>query len=633
MMKTTTLCALLFLAAPLLRAQEPVRIDFRISPTLDTARISPYIYGSNGQSDDREENITARRAGGNRWTGYNWENNASNAGSDYQQHSDDYLSQDLPAAVQEVPGIVATSFHDSSLAIGAYSLITLPAAGYVARDKNGTVSEGETAPSARWSKVVFAKGSPFTTTPDLSDGNVYVDEEVNLLVSRYGLGSTPTGVKGYSIDNEPALWPETHPRIHPGKTTVAEVIERGIALSRGVKGVDPTAEMFGPASYGFTEFYNMQDAPDWNSYKSYGTFINAYLDGMKKGEQAAGMRLLDVLDIHWYPEARGRDASGNMERIALSEKGDSGVAAARMQAPRSLWDSSYTEDSWIGQWFSPIALLPAMNASITTYYPGTKLALTEFNYGGTMHISGGIALADVLGIFGRYGVYLATHWGPLDGYISSAYKLFRNYDGARGAFGDLSVRATTGDVATSSIYASRDTKREGMLHVVILNKSFSRPITGQIAIDGNDRYDVVDAWGFDASSQALRRMSPIASASGSTLPYTIQPLTAVHLVLRRSGSSGVADAEDASAPTLALAVRPNPMSGSSVVSFTLPTAAHVELELVDMRGSRALTLAGGEYAGGEHSVAIGSGELAAGVYRLLLTAGERRVSIPVTILR
>src|SRR5579864_2839385 len=111
-------------------AQTPIQIN--IYPEIDTHAISPFIYGSNGQSDDRDENIAARRIGGNRLTGYNWENNASNAGTDYLNHSDDYLTSvaGINGADAKKPGIVITAFHDTSLAMNCYSLVTLQAAGY-----------------------------------------------------------------------------------------------------------------------------------------------------------------------------------------------------------------------------------------------------------------------------------------------------------------------------------------------------------------------------------------------------------------------------------------------------------------------------------------------------------------------
>ena len=76
--------------------------------------------------------------------------------------------------------------------------------------------------------------------------------------------------------------------------------------------------------------------------------------------------------------------------------------------------------------------------------------MTEYNFGAGDHISGGLAQADVLGIFGREGLYLGNYWGDgpgngkLPSYIKSAFRLFRNYDGKGGTFGDTAVAATHG---------------------------------------------------------------------------------------------------------------------------------------------------------------------------------------------
>ena len=63
-------------------------------------------------------------------TGYNWENNASNAGSDWLHSSDSYMSS------SSIPNNFVEEFHKSNQAnnIG-YSLVTVPMAGYVAKDK------------------------------------------------------------------------------------------------------------------------------------------------------------------------------------------------------------------------------------------------------------------------------------------------------------------------------------------------------------------------------------------------------------------------------------------------------------------------------------------------------------------
>jgi hypothetical protein len=224
-----------------------------IDTSADRHPISPYIYGSNMDFRDIDR-LPARRLGGNRTTGYNWENNASNAGQDSAHISDAFMcwARKIPIDVcDSTPGVAYTKFHDQSLDQDAYSLLTLQMAGYAARDKSGVVDQSQTAPSSRWVPAVPAKGAPFVTAPDQTDDAGDMDEFVNFLVQQYGPATSPSGVRGYSLDNEPALWPSTHPRIHPAQLTYTELVSRSIALAQAVKAVDSSAEVFGRAAEGF----------------------------------------------------------------------------------------------------------------------------------------------------------------------------------------------------------------------------------------------------------------------------------------------------------------------------------------------------------------------------------------------
>jgi hypothetical protein len=190
---------------------------------------------------------------------------------------------------------------------------------------------------------------------------------------------------------------------------------------------------------------------------------------MAQAQKQYGKRLLDVLDVHWYPEALGGG-----KRIVGGEATPE-VVAARVQAPRSLWDPAYVEDSWITKdsIHGAIALLPRLQRKIDHFYPGTKLAISEYNYGGGEHISGAIAEADVLGIFGREGVYAACQW-PLAGkqpFVVGALQMFRGFDGKDGAFGDISVSASTSMTAETSLYASVDSANPKRLVMVAINKT------------------------------------------------------------------------------------------------------------------------------------------------------------------
>jgi hypothetical protein len=310
-------------------------------------------------------------------------------------------------------------------------------------------------------------GGNFSLTPDTADDFVYADEFINWVKTNYGYGQTdPNKPIWFSLDNEPDLWNSTHAEVHPSAPTYAEMVQRTTDWSKAIKDVEPGALVFGPVNYGWQGYIRLQNAPDANGRD----FQEFYLAQMNAASQAAGKRLLDVLDVHWYPEAHGTN------NIRITEQDTSAATvAARLQAPRSLWDPTYTESSWITQFstLGPIDLIPRLNTKINNNFAGTKLAITEYNYGAGNHISGAIAQADVLGIFGREGIFAANEW-PLAGneaFIGGAFKIFRNYDGANSTFGSVSLSATTDRVADSSVYASYDPANPNVMTVVAINKT------------------------------------------------------------------------------------------------------------------------------------------------------------------
>ncbi|CDM70397.1 Glycoside hydrolase family 44 [Clostridium bornimense] len=279
---STTLLTSIISSQFTMASSETFDVNISVNTKEDRTKISPYIYGTN--FDDLSATVNSRRFGGNRLTAYNWENNASSAGSDWNQSSDNHLVNGLSSSKQNEPGAAVTDFHDTNIKNDIdYSLVTLQMAGYVAKDTNGTVNEWEKAPSNRWAEVKVSKGSSLSTTPNTNDNYVYMDEFINFLVTKYGKSNTTKGIKGYSLDNEPALWSENHPRIHSNKVTCSELISKSVELSKALKKIDSNAETFGPALYGFSAYDSLQDASDWGQYKNdYDWFIDYYLDEMKK---------------------------------------------------------------------------------------------------------------------------------------------------------------------------------------------------------------------------------------------------------------------------------------------------------------------------------------------------------------
>src|SRR6185295_17500358 len=79
----------------------------------------------------------------------------------------------------------------------------------------------------------------------------------------------------------------------------------------------------------------------------------------------------------------------------------------------------------------------------TYYYAGTPIGITEYNWGAEGHINGATTQADIFGIFGREGLNLASRWTTPDTSTPTykAIKMYRNYDGNKSTFGDVSVSA------------------------------------------------------------------------------------------------------------------------------------------------------------------------------------------------
>ena len=474
--------------------------------TIDTSQanhpISPLIYGLNFPSAATlaATRATVLRLGGNRWTAYNWETNASNAGSDYCFENDNYLSSST------TPGAAVLPTVQEAKNAGAAAIVTVPIVDYVAGDEQAVCNIQNQANylALHFKRNEPTKGSAFSLTPNQTDGYVYQDEFVNWLKQ-----AVPGANVLIQLDNEPDLWSSTHAEVHPSPVTYAELIQRDAVYALAIKNVWPSVKVLGPVNYGYEGFVNLQGASD---SAADGNFLDYYLTQIAATSNYVGKRLIDDLDVHWYPEA-----TGGGHRITDDASGDSAAEiAAREQAPRSLWDPTYTEDSWITNdvTHAPIDLIPWIQGKIAAHYPGTGLSMTEWDYGGANEISGAIADADVLGIFGQKGVDAATYW-PLasnETFSMAAFEAFRNYDGNGACFGDTSILASSSDVPTATVYASMNAANHNQVTIVAINKATTAKtaaikLTAEASFKSAKVYTVTSA---KAAPQAAGTITPKA---------------------------------------------------------------------------------------------------------------------------
>jgi hypothetical protein len=446
--------------------------------------VSPTIFGIAWADTDKDIGATAHRWGGNTTSRYNYKLGAWNT-------ANDWFWQNIKIDSHEV-------FLGKVAEKGGLAAITVPIMGWVAKDTS----------SSSFPVSVF--GAQEKTDPDHPDfGNGKKPDGKTLVApkepTRTSVAVTPEDVSDFVkkvrayekkigkklvfewiLDNEPGLWSTTHRDVHPNPLTYDELLERTIAYGTAIRKADPDAIIAGPTSYGWWEyFYSTKDhdegfrsKPDRKAHGDV-PLIAWYLQKLAEHEKKTGVRILDVLDVHIYPQAdnvqgpdgQGGDGGGETDRKTND---------LRFRTTRSLWDRDYVDESWIKE---AVYLIPRMKDLIAQNYPGRAFQIGEYNFGAEAHPAGGVALAEVLGRFALNGVSHAFYWTfpkkPKPAYW--AFRAYRNYDGNGGHFQDRIVPSSS--PSGTSLYASRDESGKKWV-IIALNFSADRPEDASIELKG-----------------------------------------------------------------------------------------------------------------------------------------------------
>jgi hypothetical protein len=510
--------------------------------------ISPYIYGWNFVPADiaSQIDVPVDRRGGNAADTLNWQTGVEN-------HSLDYFFENIPTCWTSCPAgwDPARSYTDQidgDRTAKAKSLIDLPMLGYVPKD-DGAANFSQPLPCSFTDANQDSYDVPwdpncgngqrnnafFTTQPRLTtavaQGPAFQGAWVGDLVNRYGSAANG-GVAFYELGNEPALWDSTHHDWHPDPTNAQELLDKMTALAQQVKAHDPTAQVIGPAEWGWPHYFcsaldggcgptgpnPVPQNSDWHAVQGDKPLLPWILSQFKAYEDAAGTRLLDYLDIHYYRQDGGADG---------------------INATRSLWDPSYTDPSWIAD---TIRLIPRMHEWVNQNYPGTKLSLSEYDLavdsGATNdHINlDNLIEADVLGIFGREGLDLATLWPETSdlGHYTGAFKLFRNYDGSKSKFGDTSVSSQSGDQSKLAVYGA-ERSSDGALTLVVINKTAS-DLTSAVSLAGFSPAPTAQVFRWTTVAGGVQRVADQSLlSSGFTATFPAQSMSMV--VIPKSGTT------------------------------------------------------------------------------------------------
>ena len=558
--------------------------------------VSPYIYGINGFGKfvAQKTKWGLIRQGGDGDSAYNWTVDYSNSGADYcyyqgQSANGNVAGQYTAATGDTIP---------TALAKGEAFLATIPILDYVAAKWNRNVGWSDSGSSAcpgtdtacpsrsgslranvvdsltgdpgfgqslsfassnpnspAFVKNSMSKGSAFCScapgTPTCSGcatamamNPVAQDEFVNFLKVNYGSGAAPVF---FDLDNEPNYWPGTHPELYPnncssGSVTWDDVITRDVNAAKAAKAAWPTAKIFAPVVAQDGVIYG----GDYSSPHFVATtteFADYYLKQLAAESVTAGKALLDVFDIHYYTAGSSDTLCLEAPRLFWDPNATDISATVTNSIDFNFGDHSYFDKNWY-----PRQMIPKLQRKIAAAYAGTGItapgiSFSEYNAGCETAISGGVAQADLLGIFGREGVFAATAWplkcdtsGCGSNFLVAAYDLYRNYDANGAVVGDTAILATTSESKMTSVYAFSSSANANSVDVVAINKNASaQSVT--IVIANAPALTTATLYRLAGTSPAVAPVAgtaPVVSCSGGTctLVYSMPAVSATTIILR-----------------------------------------------------------------------------------------------------
>ena len=538
--------------------------------------ISPDIYGINfywdsgtGASAAIDLRPTARRWGGNGTSTYQWKFDVSSTAADWFY---EVLPDNKVNASKLPDGSSFNQFADQVRTTGGKMMGTIPVLDWLPKSRSrmcsySTLIYGPQCKVDYWwqscgngIKYATECGDPPTNDGKTANSPVYINNDpsqvyaqfpaslqedwIKYLITRYGKGNQG-GIEIWSLDNEPIWWDSTHRDIHPDPYTYDELLEKNVRYAEAIKRADPTAAVSGPVADNWSSIW-MSKKDILDGIASGNWFANPtdrarhgdiplmawFLQQMRQYEQTHGFRLLDYYDHHAYLPIAG-DSSQDTAEERIN----------RFEATRAFWDPTYVigwdwwmKDPATGQPATP-QFIPRLKKIIADNYPGTKLALTEYNLGRFDTLNGGLAQADLLGIFGREGLDLATLWGqpkPTDP-AAFAFKLYRNYDGIGGTFGETGVQAASEDQGRLAVYAAE--RSDSNLTVVVINKT-TGDLSSTINLANFTPGPSAKVWRYSGSNLGAIAPGDDVAIGGSSFSATFPGYSATMIVIPPASYTG-----------------------------------------------------------------------------------------------
>jgi hypothetical protein len=557
------------------QAQVTVTID----ASTETHIVSPYLYGRNnslsGNSASplstadwtrlRDSGIRMlREGGGNNSTKYNWRRKLGSHPDWYNNvyaNNWDFAAQSLQ---QNLP-----------VAQGMWSFQLL---GKAAKTSSANFNDWGYNQSQWWTGVTqnLAGGGVVngaSGNPELYLEDWTADSTTAILNHWFTkLSLNKNKLLYWSMDNEVEIWSGTHDDVMPVQESAESFMQRYFAVAKKARQQFPEIKLLGPVPANEWQWYNWQGGISQGG-KNY-AWLEYFIKRVAEEQQASGVRLLDVLDIHYYPGSSNTQELVQYHRVYF-DKNYVYPEANGVKNVTGSWDNSQNKEyiferckAWLEQYMGS-------NHGVTFGVTETGISWVNAN-------TSAVWYASTLGEFMRHPeMELFTPWSWQVG-MWEVLHLYARYNKP------FYFEGTSTDETNISAYPTINAAGDSITVVLVNRAAASKTTTVNfvgfnLAEQSFQQLRLASLTGtetFVSHAQNALQKSTI-TATANKLNITLPAMSITTVLLKGAKGEVVTGAEEIDP---VIHVYPNPTNEEKILNVVVNKPGLASLDLTDMTG-------------------------------------------------
>jgi hypothetical protein len=595
---------------------QPVQIT--VNASAEKRPVSPYIFGKNNvlpstylnngtNADVTKANEAGvrlvRQGGGNNSTKYNWRQKLSSHPDWYNNVYANNWDAAAKNLTDKMPGVQGMWSFQLLGKVGANTQHNFPDWTYNGSNwwdgVNQNLAGGGTVNPAGGSKALV-EGNP-----DLYLKDWPADSTVGILDKWFGtggLGYDTTWYRYWSMDNEPEIWHGTHDDVMKTQIPAEEFMQLYFKVAKAARAKFPGIKLSGPVPANEWQWYRYgSDGISYNGKKY--CWLEYFILRIAEEERETGIKLLDILDIHYYPSSSKAEELVQYYRVFF-DRNYIYPEANGVKTVNGGWDNSINKEYILGRCTDWLKKYMGENHTVKFGVTECGLNTNDANVQASWY-------ASTMGEFMKHDVEIFTPWSWKPGMWETLH-LFSRFSNKY--FTDASSSQETYVSAYPTLNENSDS-----MTIFLVNRHTTQVKEVQLDVQN---FIIKNEPIYLYSLSKLPTTETFVSHTQNALKkkqidkpeyhisVQLEPLSVNAIVLKAASTS----AKPIQSENFGLKVFPNPTTGKINIEFGLNEICPVTIEIFNASGQKIKTVPSQNLITGKNQVETDVSDLTNGMY-------------------